>query len=194
LSSRAKYITQAQIVSQLSYFFVRSVSRGNCAEIRLLRGSYSSHIKLHFSSCDVTFSLELCNHIELLCDAPPPPASWRWGWSSTQAWMPTYVSILRIPQMIWRYMSWRATGEHRKTRRKTCPIVTLSTTMLCDVTLENYYDPQSRWRWCKVLAYNLRQGNRYSDWGFCVFPQLFQANTPKHTKSISTLSIKTGKV
>jgi hypothetical protein len=26
---------------------------------------------------------------------------WRWGGSSTQAWMPTYVSILRIPQMIW---------------------------------------------------------------------------------------------
>jgi hypothetical protein len=26
---------------------------------------------------------------------------WRWGGSSTQAWMPTYVSILRIPQMMW---------------------------------------------------------------------------------------------
>jgi hypothetical protein len=26
---------------------------------------------------------------------------WRWGGSSTQAWMPTYVYILRIPQMIW---------------------------------------------------------------------------------------------
>jgi hypothetical protein len=33
---------------------------------------------------------------------------WRWGGSSTQAWMPTYVSILRIPQMIW---IWRATVE-----------------------------------------------------------------------------------
>jgi hypothetical protein len=33
---------------------------------------------------------------------------WRWGGSSTQAWMPTYVSILRIPQMIW---VWRATAE-----------------------------------------------------------------------------------
>jgi hypothetical protein len=33
---------------------------------------------------------------------------WRWGRSSTQAWMPTYVSILRIPQMIW---VWRATVE-----------------------------------------------------------------------------------
>jgi hypothetical protein len=33
---------------------------------------------------------------------------WRWGGSSTLAWMPTYVSILRIPQMIWL---WRATVE-----------------------------------------------------------------------------------
>jgi hypothetical protein len=30
----------------------------------------------------------------------------KWCGSSTQAWMPTYVSILRIPQMIW---VWRAT-------------------------------------------------------------------------------------
>jgi hypothetical protein len=30
------------------------------------------------------------------------------GGSSTQAWMPTYVSILRIPQMI---RVWRATVE-----------------------------------------------------------------------------------
>jgi hypothetical protein len=34
--------------------------------------------------------------------------SWRWCGSSTQAWMPTYVSILRIPQMIW---VWSATVE-----------------------------------------------------------------------------------
>jgi hypothetical protein len=34
--------------------------------------------------------------------------SWRWGGSSTQAWMPIYVSILRIPQMIW---VWRTTVE-----------------------------------------------------------------------------------
>jgi hypothetical protein len=34
--------------------------------------------------------------------------SWRWGGSNTQAWMPTCVSILRIPQMIW---VWRATVE-----------------------------------------------------------------------------------
>jgi hypothetical protein len=33
---------------------------------------------------------------------------WRWGGSSTQAWMLTYVSILRIPQMIW---VWRGTVE-----------------------------------------------------------------------------------
>jgi hypothetical protein len=32
----------------------------------------------------------------------------RWGGSSTQAWMPTYDSILCIPQMIW---GWRATVE-----------------------------------------------------------------------------------
>jgi hypothetical protein len=35
-----------------------------------------------------------------------PP--WRWGGSSTHAWMPSYVSILRIPQMIW---VWRPTME-----------------------------------------------------------------------------------
>jgi hypothetical protein len=33
---------------------------------------------------------------------------WRWGGYSTQAWMPIYVSILHIPQMIW---VWRATVE-----------------------------------------------------------------------------------
>jgi hypothetical protein len=36
----------------------------------------------------------------------PPPR--RWDGSSTQAWMPTYFSILRIPQMIW---VWRAMVE-----------------------------------------------------------------------------------
>jgi hypothetical protein len=50
------------------------------------------------------------------------------GGSSTQAWMPTYVSILHIPQMIW---VWRVTaewltGENWRTRRKTCPNATLS--------------------------------------------------------------------
>jgi hypothetical protein len=43
---------------------------------------------------------------------------WRWGGSSTQAWMPTYVSILRIRQMIW---VWRATVEWYW-RGKTCPV------------------------------------------------------------------------
>jgi hypothetical protein len=33
---------------------------------------------------------------------------WRWGGSSPRAWMPTYVSILRIPQMTW---VWRAKVE-----------------------------------------------------------------------------------
>jgi hypothetical protein len=32
----------------------------------------------------------------------------RWGGSSTQAWMPTYVSILRISKMIW---VWKVTAE-----------------------------------------------------------------------------------
>jgi hypothetical protein len=40
---------------------------------------------------------------------------WRWGGSSTQAWMPTYVSILRIPQIIWVC---RATVEWYIDRRK----------------------------------------------------------------------------
>jgi hypothetical protein len=46
-------------------------------------------IKVHLSRWDVIFP-------------------WRWGGSSTQAWMPTYVSILCIPQVIW---VWRATVE-----------------------------------------------------------------------------------
>jgi hypothetical protein len=33
---------------------------------------------------------------------------WRWGGSSTQPRMPTYVGVLRIPQMIW---VWSATVE-----------------------------------------------------------------------------------
>jgi hypothetical protein len=40
---------------------------------------------------------------------------WRWGGSSTQAWMPTYVSILRIPQITW---VWRTTVEWYIGRRK----------------------------------------------------------------------------
>jgi hypothetical protein len=57
--------------------------------------------------------------------------SWRLFGFSIQAWMPTYVRILRIPQVIW---VWRATVEwytdrkNRRTRRKPCPSATLSTT------------------------------------------------------------------
>jgi hypothetical protein len=40
---------------------------------------------------------------------------WRWGGSSTQARMPTYVSILRVPQMI---RVWRATVEWNIDRGK----------------------------------------------------------------------------
>jgi hypothetical protein len=40
---------------------------------------------------------------------------WRWGGSNTQEWMPTYVSILRIPRMIW---VWRATVEYYIDRGK----------------------------------------------------------------------------
>jgi hypothetical protein len=45
-------------------------------------------------------------HPSALWNSFCPP--WRWAGSSTLAWMPTYVSILRIPQMIW---VWRATVE-----------------------------------------------------------------------------------
>jgi hypothetical protein len=41
--------------------------------------------------------------------------SWRWGESSTQAWLPTYVSILRISQMI---RVWRVTVEWYTDRGK----------------------------------------------------------------------------
>jgi hypothetical protein len=51
---------------------------------------------------------------------------WRWGGSSTQAWMPTYVSILRIPQII---RVWRATVEWytdrvkpKNSKKKTVPV------------------------------------------------------------------------
>jgi hypothetical protein len=53
--------------------------------------------------------VNMCN----LIGGPPPPR--RWGGPSTQAWMPTYVSILRIPQMIW---VWRATVEWYSDRGK----------------------------------------------------------------------------
>jgi hypothetical protein len=48
-------------------------------------------------------------HFRVYCLIPRAAfLPWRWGGSSTQAWMPTYVSILRIPQMIW---VWRAAVE-----------------------------------------------------------------------------------
>jgi hypothetical protein len=60
-----------------------------------------------------------------------PFFSWRWGGSSTHAWMPTYVRILRIPQMIWVWratVEWYIDRENRRTRRQTCPSATLSAT------------------------------------------------------------------
>jgi hypothetical protein len=57
------------------------------------------------------FSLHHTFHSSVFANSatfPFPFLPWRWGGSSTQAWMPTYVSILRIPQMIW---VWRATVE-----------------------------------------------------------------------------------
>jgi hypothetical protein len=44
--------------------------------------------------------------------------------------MPTYVSILRIPQMVWVWratVEWYTDRENRRTRRKTCPSATLPT-------------------------------------------------------------------
>jgi hypothetical protein len=58
----------------------------------------------------VAYSLFVCRllcavQLAVICSTFFP---WRWGGSSTQAWMPTYVSKLLIPQMIW---VWRATVE-----------------------------------------------------------------------------------
>jgi hypothetical protein len=54
-----------------------------------------------------------------------------WGGSSTLAWMPTYVYILRIPQMILVWIStaeWYWQGKTEELGEKTCPSATLSTT------------------------------------------------------------------
>jgi hypothetical protein len=57
--------------------------------------------------------------------------SWRWGGSDPSVDACLYASILCFPQMIW---VWRATvewywqGNTLRTRRKTCPGATLSTT------------------------------------------------------------------
>jgi hypothetical protein len=74
-----------------------------------------------------------------MCTYPETPSSsqlefffsWRWGGCSTQGWMPTYVSILRIPRWYeFGERRWKdiLTGENRRTRSKTCPSATLSTT------------------------------------------------------------------
>jgi hypothetical protein len=50
---------------------------------------------------------------------------WRWGGSSTQAWMPTYVSILRIPQMIWvcrPTVEWYWQGKAEELWEKPLPV------------------------------------------------------------------------
>jgi hypothetical protein len=56
---------------------------------------------------------------------------WRWGGSSAQAWMPTYVSILRIPQMIWvgrATVEWYWQGKTEELGEEPVPSTTLSTT------------------------------------------------------------------
>jgi hypothetical protein len=56
--------------------------------------------------------------------------------------MPTYVSVLRISQMIrvWRAtVEYILTGEKRRTRRKTCPSATLSTTNPTWIETHRYY-------------------------------------------------------
>jgi hypothetical protein len=53
------------------------------------------------------------------------------GVVQTQKRIPTYVSMLRIPQMIWVWratVEWYIDRENRRTRIKTCPSATLSTT------------------------------------------------------------------
>jgi hypothetical protein len=50
---------------------------------------------------------------------------WRWGGFSTQAWMPPYVSILRIPQMIWVWrttVEWYWQGETEELGEKSVPV------------------------------------------------------------------------
>jgi hypothetical protein len=57
--------------------------------------------------------------------------SWRWSGSSTQAWMPTYVSTLRIPQMIWVWrmsVKWYIDRGKPENSEKNNPSATLSTT------------------------------------------------------------------
>jgi hypothetical protein len=79
------------------------------------RMSIRSFYFLHNWTCFALFSLVLLLNKFLFMSFPNtgPLSSvfffpWRWGGSSTKAWMPTYVSILRIPHMKW---VWRATVE-----------------------------------------------------------------------------------
>jgi hypothetical protein len=60
-------------------------------------------------------------NISLKCSPPP----WRWGGSSTQARMLTYVSILRIPQMIWVWrvmVEWYIDGKTEELWEKPVPV------------------------------------------------------------------------
>jgi hypothetical protein len=65
-----------------------------------------------FNSSSVADSMNIALRIFLF---------WGWGGSSTQAWMPTYVSILRIPQMKWvrrAKVEWYIDGEKPKNSEK----------------------------------------------------------------------------
>jgi hypothetical protein len=73
----------------------------------------------------------ICNHCYVEClnttrlHLPCSFSPWRWGRSSTQAWMPTYVSILRIPQMIrvWREtVEWYWQGKTEELGKKPVPV------------------------------------------------------------------------
>jgi hypothetical protein len=64
--------------------------------------------KLKHCSHPVSFLLSMCLHSyptdtwrQIFFSSSPPPPQRRSGGSITQAWMPTYVSVLRIPQTIW---------------------------------------------------------------------------------------------
>jgi hypothetical protein len=61
-----------------------------------------------FVLCDLHYCSRALSTPTCTSDRHPYSLPWRWGGSSTQTWMPTYVSILRIPQMI---LVWRATVE-----------------------------------------------------------------------------------
>jgi hypothetical protein len=73
--------------------------------------------------CCVYDGLEPHNHIRI----PSPLLSlpWRWSGPSIQVWMPTYVSILRIPQMIWvltATVEWYWQGKTVELGQKPVPV------------------------------------------------------------------------